>query len=81
MRVHPGTYEDVIDILYDKFNFIDAWPDDEVKNLIVDMKMPPPLAASTVRRKGHDYPQVDSDTIVTFIKHRVTPGISSTKIL
>lgn len=47
------------------------WASNRVKQRIRSMKFPPPLAESTIKRKGHDHPLIDTGQYVEAITFRV----------
>lgn len=47
------------------------WASNRIKQRIRSVKLPPPLAESTVKRKGHDHPLIDTEQYVEAITFRV----------
>lgn len=48
------------------------WASNRIKQRIRTMKFPPPLAESTIRRKGHDHPLIRMGEYVEAITFRIT---------
>jgi phage gpG-like protein len=57
-----------------------AWGAAEVKNTFTEIDIPPPLAESTIARKGSSRPLVDTGLLKNSISYEVVDNDSSTEV-